>query len=201
MENALGRRALQLAVVVGATSGFALAGAGASGSNARQFHVLPLKRAFAVLRTAHIAQAAPALAEPLTGSTSTVFATSNSDSSQLFVSTQADGDICLIDQEPVGTPTGASGSVRNGMINVGCSSAADAEEQGGVLISPATSTLPAVAAVLVPDGVTSVNFDLANDTTVTEPVVNNVSWYSSPQLKAVQYNIAGAGTVTTGTTS
>jgi hypothetical protein len=179
----------------------AVVGASASGSPARHRpRVLPLTHAFAILRDARVADITPGPAEPLAGSISVVFAASNSDGSQLFVSTQSDGDICLIDQEPQNAETTGSGAARTGVMSVGCSSAADAEEQGGVLISPATSTLPAVAAALVPNGVTSVTFELANGTEVVTPVTNNVAWYASSQLVTVRFTIPGSGTITTGTT-
>jgi hypothetical protein len=197
-----GRFGRQLGVVVCLSAvGAAIVGASATGSPASRFHARPLKRDFAVLADARTADASSAElpAEPLTGAASTVFAASNSDGSRLFVSTLTDGEICLIDQEPQSAPDGSAGTVRTGLMNVGCSSPADAEQRGGVLVSPASGTLPAVAAALVPNGVASVDFVLADGTDVTVPVTNNVAWYASTQLTAVQFSVAGGGTIETGT--
>jgi hypothetical protein len=191
----------RLGAVVAASAGLAVVGASAAGSTSGRFHVRPLARAFGVLGAAHTADASgPAPAEPLANAISTVFAASNSDGSQLFVATLADGEICLIEQEPQTAPIGDADTVRAGLMNVGCSPPADAEARGGVLIAPATGTLPAVAAVLVPNGVTNVDFTLAGGTTVDVPVANNVAWYASSQLTAVSFAIAGVGPVTVGAT-
>jgi hypothetical protein len=195
------RFAPQLGIVVAASAGLAVVGASASGSTASRLHLRPLARAFAVLgaaRTAGASSVAPA--EPLANAISTVFAASNSDGSQLFVATLADGEICLIDQEPQTAPNGDADTVRTGLMNVGCSTPADAEARGGVLIAPATGTLPAVASVLVPNGVANVDFALDDGTTVDVPVANNVAWYASSQLTAVSFAIAGLGSVTVGAT-
>jgi hypothetical protein len=164
------------------------------------FHVRPLSRAFAILREAHSAASIPTPVEPVNGATATVFAASGGDGSQLYVATEANGDICLIDQQPQAGPPGSSSTVRTGLMIVGCSSAASAEQQGGVLIAPASGDLPAVAAALVPNGVTSVTFLQTGGSPVTLPVTNNVVWYASPTLSTVQFVAPNGQTVTDGTT-
>jgi hypothetical protein len=191
---------MQLALVAFTSGVLAAAVASASNPSAGAFHARPLVRAFAVLRAPRIADAASAPAEPLAGATTTVLAADNSDGSRLFVATQADGDICIIDQEPQSATPDATGAVRTGLMDVGCSPAAAAEQQGGVLTFPATATLPAVAAALVPSGVTHVDFVLTDGTDVPVAVVNNVAWYSSPQLASVQFAVPGGQDVTAGTT-
>lgn len=194
------RRGVQLALVACASGALAAAVANASNPAPADFHARPLARAFAVLRAPRIADASATPSEPLAGATNEVLAASNSDGSKLFVATQADGDICIIDQEPQSATPGSTGAVRTGLMDVGCSPASAAEQQGGVLTFPATATLPAVAAVLVPNGVTHVDFVLADGTTVSVGVVNNVAWYSSPQLASVQFAVPGGEAVTAGTT-
>lgn len=189
-----------LTAVAASAGGLALAGTSASGLTRSGFHVRPLTRAFAVLRHAHAADAAVAPAEPLGGSTATVFAATGGDGSRIFVATQANGDICVIDQEPQSGAPGSSASVRTGLMVVGCTTASEAEQQGGVLIAPADAGLPAVATVLVPNGVTSVTFLQSGGEPVTEPVSNNVVWYASSSLSAVQFVTPDGQTVTDGAT-
>jgi hypothetical protein len=193
------RRLVRFAVTAAVAAGVAFAQAGGSGIARPAFHAKPLTRAFRILRGPRVAAVEPAPAQPLTGATATDYAASEADGSKLFAATLADGELCLIDQEPSVAPAASATATRTGSMSVACGSASAAEQDGVGLVFPAGGGYPAVAAVLVPDGVTSVSFELQGGGAVDEPVSNNVAWYSSTRLAGVAFTMPGGARVSTST--
>ncbi len=191
----------KLLAVMACSACLAAAFALTSGASTRHFHARPLRRTFSVLAAARAAatQGTPSIQYP--GAVSTAYAASEADGNRLFVSQQADGDICIIDQEPQSAPPGANGTLRTGAMASGCSTPTGAEQNGGILFQPASGSLPATAAVLVPDGVGEVDFSLSDGTVVKVAVANNVAWYASASLTRVTFDAPGGGEVSAATTA
>ena len=186
---------VELALVLMATAGLAFAGSGAAGGVRHPVRLRPLDRAFAIVRDAHLASAQPVLSTPPTGATSTTYAATEPDGSELFAATLVDGEVCLIDQEP--QQAGQPDDVRTGFVGIACGTLAGAELRGIGLVYPSSAAFPAVAAILVPDGVRSVSFELTDGSAVSVPVANNVAWYSSAQLASIVYVMPDGATVST----
>jgi hypothetical protein len=87
-------------------------------------------------------------------------------------------EVCLVDQE---------GSDGGGMA---CSAAAKAEQEGVELLSIETGT-NLTDAVLVPNGVTSVEFTDHDGSSRTVQVTNNVAVVEDPDLASLHYTVPG----------
>ena len=184
-------RMLQLVAVMIASAGLAYGGSTAFATRAAHFRVRPLADVFSVLRHAHAADAAPGLRESIDGASSTVFAAGFPNGDSIYVATLGSGDICLVNQEPAG-PVAAAPSGAAGLTVVACSHPAQAEQTGTSILSPATPADPdGQIAVLVPNGVQTVNFDDANGTQVPQTPVGNVAEYAAQGLSSVNFVAPG----------
>ncbi len=179
-------RLLQLGAVMAASAGLAYGGTAAFATRVAPVRVRPLADVFSVLREAHPADAGSAPREAVGGASSTVFAGTFPTGDSVYVATLQSGDICLVDQEPVG-PAGAAPSDTTGLTAVACSHPAQAEQTGTSILTPSSDNSEARITILVPDGVKSVVFNEADGTAIAETPVDNVAQYSAQNLVSVNF--------------